>query len=26
VIIAAVMFVGSYFLLRVSSRRIFQGR
>ena len=26
VIIAAVMFVGSYFLLRVSSRRVFQGR
>jgi multiple sugar transport system permease protein len=26
VIIAAVMFAGSYFLLRVSSRRVFQGR
>ena len=26
VIIAAVMFVGSFFLLRVSSKRVFQGR
>ena len=26
VIIAAVMFVGSYFLLRVSTKRVFQGR